>query len=102
MDPVRSRVVELICHDCVIRLLLFMPHPNDPEAYIDVQLISSTSERWMGRWRNRVRNAWAVLRYRYDWSGFWLDTRKEAEDLADALRSGIEEVWPSGPSVAPS
>ena len=94
-DGMRTRVVETLCHDCVIRILWFYGDDDPRFNYVDVQLISSHSEWWHLRWRNRLRNAWAVLRGRYDWSGFQLETPQHAAAFHSALDEAISQTWGS-------
>ena len=94
MDGMHTRLLETSCHDCVIRLVWFFGDDDPRFNHIDVQLISSHSQWWHLRWRNRVRNAWAVLRGRYDWSGFQLDTPIDARAFQATLEEAIAETWP--------
>jgi hypothetical protein len=94
VSDIEHRYVETICLDCIIRVSSF-PDLDDPRgSYIDIQLISAHQPNWHRRWRTRLRNAWAVLRNRYDWSGFALDTRESAESFRVAFARAFQNTWP--------
>ena len=93
-DGKGTRLVETLCDGCVIRLLWFYGDEDRRFNYVDVQLISNHDQLWHSRWRNRVRNAWAAMRNRYDWGGFQLDTEEHARAFLAALTGAIEETWP--------
>jgi hypothetical protein len=94
VEGVGTRLVETLCFDCVIRLLWFYGDEDPRGNYVDVHLISNHDQLWQYRWRNRARNAWAVLRNRYDWSEFQFDTEEHARAFLAALTGAIEETWP--------
>jgi hypothetical protein len=88
-----TRLLETLCDGCVIRLLYFPVTATDRWGRIDVQLISNHRSLWNARWSVRVRNAWAALRNRYDWSGFDFDTEREAKAFRDAFAQAVAETW---------
>jgi hypothetical protein len=96
----RTRVVETSCLDCLIRVVCFFGNEDPRSDYIDIQLISNAAQWGHTRWRNRLRNAWSVLRGRYDWSGFQLLTAEEARHFETAIREAIAETWPDPPRAA--
>ncbi len=94
MGDIEHRYVETLCRDCIIRVSSY-PDPEVVQAsYIDIQLISRHLPEEHRRWRNRLRNSWAVLRNRYDWSGFQLDTRDNAEAFRLAFDRAFDNTWP--------
>ncbi|MEX2457763.1 MAG: hypothetical protein WD770_02115 [Actinomycetota bacterium] len=90
-----TRVVETVCHDCVVRILWFSGDPDPRGNHIDIQLLTKHRNWWHRSWRTRIRNAWAVLRNRYDWSGLQLVTRTEAVGVSEALKQAISDAWPA-------
>ena len=88
-------LVETACYGCVIRLVWFFGDSDPRWNWVEVQVISNHRQRDHMRWRSRIRNAWAVLRNRYDWSGLQLDTEEEALAFSKALEAAISETWPS-------
>jgi hypothetical protein len=87
----------LCCGDCVVQVDAWSPTDGDPrtgDLYLTV--ISNSSQRWHGMWRNRIKNAWAVLRNRYDWSGFNLATYDEACELAQYIEDGAALAFTKG------
>jgi hypothetical protein len=90
------RLVETICDGCVIRLLWFYGDRDSRWNWIDVQVVSNHLQAYHSRWHSRIRNAWAAIRNRYDWSGFQLNTSEEATALRAALDEAIRQTWPQG------
>lgn len=85
--------VEQTCGDCIIRIEAWRPWKGD-FGFVDVQVISNSSTAWHLMWRNRLKNAWRVLRGRYDWSGFEVFTRDEAEAITVAIQNASKEAFP--------
>lgn len=88
------RHLDRACFCCVVRLSIYRPTSQD-DGWFGVQVMSTSVERWHSMWRNRVRNAWSVLRGRYDWSGFTVDDADEARSLKDAIDEAVREAFPS-------
>lgn len=96
-DGVRLDLVETACLECVIRILAFSGDPDPRENHVDVSVISSHLGREYSSWRGRVRNAWAVLRNRYDWTGFQIESRAQGDAVLDILRRAVDDAWPVQP-----
>lgn len=86
----RSYLIEQACGDCIIRIGVWRPWKDDPGT-IFVEVVSNRSAT---RWRRRLKNAWSVLRGRYDWTGFEVLTLPEAEGLITALTDGKSLAFP--------
>jgi hypothetical protein len=91
-EPIRHVYVEADCYQCVVRVSS-MPWTY-ADRWVEIEVISNHGTRHEHRWRNRLHNAWAVLRNRYDWTGFKLLTRESALRFRDAVNHAVEDVFP--------
>lgn len=90
----KSYLIEQACGDCIIRVSLFKPWKDD-SGTIFVEIISNAST---SGWKQRLKNAWQVLRGRYEWTGFEVYTMAEAQGLIAALEEGKSLAFPVDPS----
>ena len=96
MGEFTHRYVQGTCPDCVLHVSTYPDEYDDPRGgWIDINVISSHLTRGHSRWRERLANAWAVLRNRYDWSGFQLEGRDQAEAFIQLVEQAMADTWPN-------
>jgi hypothetical protein len=87
-----SKLIELACGDCILRIGTWMPFDVDPRGTVTIEIISN---RGSSPLRQRAKNAWMALRGRYDWTGFEVYTSEEAAALVAALERASSLAFPA-------
>lgn len=87
------RYIEKMCSDCILRITAYKSDEYG-DGFVDIQVISNNQSRWHMEIKTRLKNAWSVLRGNYDWSGFELMDKTEAEEFKDAVTEVIAIAYP--------
>lgn len=88
----KSTLVEQVCGDCIIRIGTWKYRDTSPGEVV-VEIISSGTGSY-NMLRNRIKNAWNVLRGRYDWTGFEVYTEEEIDGIIGGLTEAKGVAFP--------
>lgn len=84
-------LVETDCGECFIRVQAW---EDSADPFVVVSVVSNHDTLFRSRFRERLRRAWQIIRYRYSDTWFEFGDKRHVDTFIKALKRASQAAWP--------